>query len=382
MSREPEDLPVGKTPDAPDPGGRRAGVRPLARAGGLPFAVPRSGRRPPARPPIRFPAAVVLLLVALVAVVTLAVAVGSVRLSAADVWAAVLNPDADPATRDIVLKLRLPRVLLAVIVGGGLGAAGAAYQAVFRNPLADPFVIGSASGGSLGAAVVLVTGVGGIGATAGGAFVGSVLAVLVVFVISGAGRGPAESLLLGGATVSALCAAGVWLLSAFYHDSLPKLMGWVTGGLNLNPDQWAAVGVAGPLVLLGGLVLVLLGRPLDALRAGDDTARALGLPVGVLLAVVLAAGSVAVAAAVAAGGVIGFVGLVAPHLARPLVGASHVRLVPAAALVGAVLLVPADLLARSAAPPLELPLGAITALAGGPVFLVILHFTHRRRVSA
>jgi len=127
-------------------------------------------------------------------------------------------------------------------------------------------------------------------------------------------------------------------------------------------------------------VLSLLGRPLDALRAGDDTARALGLPVGVVLLVVLAAACLATAAAVAVGGVIGFVGLVAPHLARPLAGAAHARLVPMSALVGAVLLVPADLLARSAAPPHELPLGAITALAGGPVFLVILRVGWRRRI--
>ncbi len=330
---------------------------------------------PPASPPIRFPIVVVLLVVALVAVVGLGVAFGSVSL-----------PDDPDTARTILLRLRLPRVLLAVAIGGGLGAAGAAYQAVFRNPLADPFVIGSASGGSLGAVVVLVTGwagVGGaIGATATGAFVGSVLAVFLVYLIAGAGRGPAESLLLAGATVSALCAAGVWLLSAFFHDSLPKLMGWVTGGLNLNPDHWAALTVAGPLLLLGTVVLSLLGRPLDALRGGDDTARALGLPVGALVPVVLTAASVAVAAAVAAGGVIGFVGLVAPHLARPLAGAAHARLVPTAALVGAVLLVPADLLARSVAPPHELPLGAITALAGGPVFLFILQTTNRRRVTA
>jgi iron complex transport system permease protein len=318
--------------------------------------------------------------------VTLAVAVGSVRLSAADVWAAVTDPDADPLVRTIVLDLRLPRVLLAAVVGAGLGAAGAAFQAAFRNPLADPFVVGSASGGAVGAVVVIVTGWAGVspalGATATGAFLGSGLAVLLVYLIAGAGRGPVESLLLAGATVSTLFAAVVWLLSAFFKDSVPNVMGWVTGGLTLNPDHWKSLAVAGPLILGGAGVLSLLGRPLDALRAGDDTARALGLPVGVVLPVVLAAASVAVSAAVAAGGVIGFVGLVAPHLARPLAGAAHARLVPAAALVGAVLLVPADLLARSLAPPHELPLGAITALAGGPVFLVVLRAGWRKRGTA
>lgn len=327
-----------------------------------------------------------LLGVALVVAVFAAVAFGSVRLSAAEVWAAATDPDAVPYTRVIVWELRLPRALLAVAVGGGLGAAGAAYQALFRNPLADPFVIGSASGGAVGAVAVIVTGWAGvsetIGATAAGAFVGSLLAVFVVYLIAGAGRGPMESLLLAGATVSTLMSAVVWLLLTFAHDRLPSVMWWVMGGLNRNPQYWSVFTVAGPLLLIGCVVLSVLGRPLDALRAGDDTARALGLPVGLVLPLVLAAASVAVAAAVAAGGVIGFVGLIAPHLARPLAGASYVRLVPLSALVGAVLLVPADLLARSLMATQELPLGVITALAGGPVFLVILWTTSRRRVAA
>ncbi|MCU0703779.1 MAG: iron ABC transporter permease [Fimbriiglobus sp.] len=313
------------------------------------------------------------------------VALGSARLSLSEVWDALTHADADPTTRAIVTQIRLPRSLLAAIVGVGLGAAGAAYQAVFRNPLADPFVIGSASGGAAGAVAVIVSGWAGvseaIGATATGAFAGSVFAVLLVYLIAGAGRGPAESLLLAGATVSTLLGAVVWLLLAFARDRLPSVMWWVMGGLNLSRDTWAAVAVAGPLVAGGVAVLCSLGRPLDALRAGDDTARALGLPVRWVVLVVLVAASVAVAATVAVGGVIGFVGLVAPHLARPLVGASAGRLVPTAGLVGAVLLVLADLAARSLHPSQELPLGAITALAGGPVFLVVLRTNSQRRAA-
>ena len=172
--------------------------------------------------------------------------------------------------------------------------------------------------------------------------------------------------------------AVVWLMLTFAHDRLPSVMWWVMGGLNRNPQYWSVLTIAGPLLVIGTVVLSLLGRPLDALRAGDDTARALGIPVAVLVPVVLTAASLTVAAAVAAGGVIGFVGLVAPHLARPLAGAAHSRLVPTAALVGAVLLVPADLLARSLMETQELPLGVITALAGGPVFLLVLRTSARR----
>jgi iron complex transport system permease protein len=233
----------------------------------------------------------------------------------------------------------------------------------------------------VGAVVVSITGWAGVSAGVGpvavGAFAGSVLAVLLVYVVAGVGRLPAESLLLAGATVSTLLGAVVWLLLAFFDAELTRVVGWLMGGL--NGRGWSAVAVAAPLILAGGLVLALLGRPLDALRAGDDTARALGLPVGAVLLLVLAAASVAVAAAVAVGGVIGFVGLVAPHFARPLAGATHARLVPMSALVGAVLLVPADLIARSLVPPLELPLGVITALAGGPVFLVVLRTSWRTR---
>ncbi len=360
-------------------------LRPCSRASSRsPFRP--SGRRTPREAAIRFPVAVALLLLALVAAVTASVAVGSVRLSAADVWAAVTDPDADPVTRVIVWELRLPRALLGAAVGAGLGAAGAAYQALFRNPLADPFVIGSASGGAVGAVAVIVTGWAGVseavGATTTGAFAGSLLAVLLVYFIAVVTRGPVETLLLAGATVSTVLSAVVWLLLTFAHDRLPSVMWWVMGGLNRNPQYWAVLTVAGPLLLAGGAALSLLGRPLDALRAGDDTARALGLPVGLVVPLVLTAASVAVAAAVAAGGVIGFVGLVAPHFARPLAGASHARLVPASALVGAVLLVPADLLARSLIPWQELPLGVITALAGGPAFLVVLGTSARRRAAA
>jgi iron complex transport system permease protein len=182
---------------------------------------------------------------------------------------------------------------------------------------------------------------------------------------------PPISLLLIGTVVSTMLGAAVWLLMALADVYLHRIVGWLMGGL--AGHGWDTVSAAWPSLLAGVAVLCLLGRPLDALCGGEDSARALGLWVGGASALVLGAASLAIATAVAAGGVIGFVGLAAPHISRSLVGAAHVRLVPASGLVGGILLVGADALARSVAPPLELPIGVVTALLGGPFFLVVLH---------
>ena len=311
---------------------------------------------------------------AVLAVGVASLGVGDTPLSPAQVVAALFDPAADPLHRTVVAQLRLPRVVLAAVIGLGLGAAGAAYQALFRNPLADPFVVGASSGAAVGAAVVIVAGgtatAGGVGPASAGAFVGAIGAVGLVYAVAAVGRLPPLTLLLAGSVVSTMLGSCVWLLMALSDKDVPKIVGWLLGGL--SGRGWDTVFAATPMILLGTGVLCLLGRPLDAVRYGDEVARSLGLRVGAVLAVVLAAASLAVAAAVAAGGVIGFVGLAAPHLARPLVGAAHAKLVPASGLVGAGLLVAADVIARGAHPPHELPLGVITAVAGGPLFLVVL----------
>jgi iron complex transport system permease protein len=325
-----------------------------------------SGRR---RPTAAFAGLVVVLMGAALA----ALAVGSVRVAASDMATALLG-GGEPFTRAIVIDLRLPRVLLAVLIGVALGTSGAAYQALFRNPLADPFVVGASSGAAAGAAVVIVTGwagsASGLGPASLGAFVGALLAVGLVYAIAAAGRMPPISLLLIGTVVSTMLGAAVWLLMALADQHLHHIVGWLMGGL--AGHGWDTLAVTWAPMLAGSVVLCLLCRPLDALCGGAEAARALGLWVGGATALVLAAASLAVAAAVAAGGVIGFVGLAAPHLARPLVGVAHARLVPASGLVGALLLLGADALARSIAAPLELPVGVVTALLGGPFFLIVL----------
>ena len=293
-------------------------------------------------------------------------ALGDAAIPAHDLPAALLGR-ADAASVLIVRDVRGPRVALAILVGVALGATGAAYQGLFRNPLADPFVVGSSSGAAVGVALAVVFH---LGSPTAGAFVGAAGAVLVVASVALSGKLPPAGLLLAGVAVSTILGASVWLVVALAQHQTSSIIGWLMGGL--AGKGWPDVATAAPLILVGIGVLALLGRGLDAVAAGDDVARSLGLPLGGFAALVLAVASLLVAAAVAAGGVIGFVGLVAPHIARPLVGGAHARLVPASALVAAIIVVVADVAARSLLAPVELPLGVVTSLVGGPFFLVIL----------
>jgi iron complex transport system permease protein len=308
-------------------------------------------------------------------------AVGAVRLTPAEVVAALFSPASSPdgVPVTIVRELRLPRALLAALAGAALGAAGAAYQGLFRNPLADPFVVGASSGAALGATLAIVTGWGGLAAGLSpvplGAFLGALAAAALVYTgASGWADSPLAGLLLAGAAVNSILGAVVWLVMAWDDQDLARIVAWLMG--SLSGRGWPELRAVLPWMLAALAGLWLLARPLDALAEGEESARSLGLRVGVAAGLVVAAASLATAAAVAAGGVIGFVGLAAPHLARPLVGGAHAWLVPAAALAGAGLLVLADTLARSVAAPVELPVGVVTALLGGPFFLTLRR--HRR----
>jgi cobalamin transport system permease protein len=278
--------------------------------------------------------------------------------------------------RTILLELRLPRILLALVVGAGLAGAGTAYQSLFLNPLADPFVIGASSGAALGATCAILAGWGwesgwGVGALPLLAFCGALATVSLVYLIGATGtRSSPVSLLLAGAAVSTVAGALVSLLMILHDQSLGVIFNWLLGGL--SSATWRQVGYGGPLVGLGLAFLGLLSRPLDALALGDETVESLGLSaVAFRLAIVLAA-TVATAAAVAMAGIIGFVGLVAPHAARLLVGGRNGRLLPASALLGALLLLLADDAARTLAAPQEIPISILTSLVGGPFFLYLL----------
>lgn len=320
-----------------------------------------------------YPTFRLLLLAAVLAAAAVAsVTVGAVSIPLADVWAAIISGD-DSTNAVIVRDIRLPRAILAVLVGSSLAASGAAYQGLFRNPLADPFVIGSAAGAAVGATVVIIFRAMSFGHSAVpmGAFLGAVLATGCVYLFAVVGRrGSLVQLLLAGAALSSFLSATVWLMLSLNDHNTLQVLAWLMG--SIAGKGWAGVWGVLPYCFVGIALLWLAARPLDALACGEETASTLGLPVRLATGWVVAAASFATAGAVAAGGIIGFVGLIAPHIARRLVGHRHVALIPAAALCGGLLLLVADVIARTIVAPTELPVGVLTALVGGPCFLVIL----------
>ncbi|GAB4535258.1 MAG: iron ABC transporter permease [Anaerolineae bacterium] len=327
----------------------------------------------------RFVIFMFLLLALLTLAVVFSLGMGAVFLPPDRVLAVLLHrPDLDVRPTDvaIVRDLRLARVLLAALIGAGLAAAGAAFQGLFRNPLADPYVVGASGGAALGASLAIVTGLtwtfAGFGPVPLAAFLGSLLAVFVVYFIAevGGGKASAIQLLLAGAALSTLLTAITSLLMLVRDSTLHEVFTWTMGGL--SGRSWPHLRNSAPYLLAGIATLWLMARPLDALAWGEETAESLGLPLRRTRGALVAAASLTTAAAVAAGGIIGFVGLIAPHAARLLFGAAHHRLIPASALMGALLLVLADDLARTVLAPVELPVGIVTSLLGGTFFLYLL----------
>ena len=310
----------------------------------------------------------------LVAAVVLAVRLGAVPLTLREI-ADALAGDGDPTTVAIVRQLRLPRALQAAAVGAALGLSGAAFQALLRNALAEPYILGVSSGAAVGAVGTLVLGVGAAAAWAlpAGAFAGALVAVLLVFRIA-AGVGPGldtRVLLLAGVVVAAFFNAAILLLLTFAdQETYRSAMFWMMGS-HANAT-WPGVAGAAAYLAAGAVVLLALARPLNLLAVGEETAAYLGARVERTKRLAFAAASLLAAGAVAVSGVIGFVGLVVPHVARLLWGSDHRTLLPSAALLGASFLVLCDLAARLVARPGELPIGVVTAFVGVPFFVWLL----------
>ncbi len=279
------------------------------------------------------------------------------------------------ATETIVWDLRLPRVLTAMSVGAGLAVAGATFQGLLRNPLADPYVLGTASGAALGAAIAVVLPIRatilGFGLVQALAFGGALGAVFTVYRLSRiGGLSPLTSLLLTGYAVGSLLAAGLAMAMYLSGAALRQIFAYLLGGF--DTAGWTQLGVTLPLVAVGSGLIMLRARSLDGLLLGEDAAIHLGVDVRRERAILLALASLVTAAAVAVSGLIGFVGLVVPHVVRLAVGPGARRVLPLAALGGAGLMAFADLAARMLG---EIPVGVVTAVIGAPFFLSLLRRT-------
>jgi iron complex transport system permease protein len=324
-------------------------------------------------------------LVFLVAALLLALTVGPVSISVSAIAGSVLarlpllhlHSSLAAMPRAIVWQLRAPRVVLAAMVGGMLALSGAAYQGVFRNPLADPYLLGVAAGAGLGATLAIAW-VGASGETLPlAAFGGAVLAVACAYLLGssvGAGGGSA-ALILAGVTVAAFMTAVQTFVQQRYQQSLQAVYAWLLGGF--DGSDWHEVVLVAPYMAVSATVLLLHRRILDVLSLGDDEAAALGIRVRRVRLVIVFAATAGTAAAVSVSGLIGFVGIIVPHALRLLVSSSYRALLPLALVVGAGFLVLADVIARTVLAPAEVPIGVVTAFFGAPFFALVLRRSRR-----
>jgi iron complex transport system permease protein len=308
----------------------------------------------------------------------LSLGVGAVSISFADIIDAVFTPSAISTSgteQSILLQLRLPRIVSACVVGASLGAAGVGFQGLFRNSLADPYVIGASSGAALGVTLAVTLGFQsaafGFHALAFAAMLGCVGAVAVILAIgmTCTDRSPL-SLLLAGVAISSLFNAIVSLLMFLENEKVVVIFSWLMGSLAGN--DWDMLRTTTILSLMGIGLLWCLARPMDANLLGNQTAASLGLNLFKFQILVVLAASVVTASAVALAGIVGFIGLISPHVARYLVGPKHFWLLPISCCIGATILIVSDALARTVIAPSELPVGIVTALLGCPFFLFLL----------
>ena len=278
-------------------------------------------------------------------------------------------------TEDAILwELRAPRVALGLLVGAMLASAGAAYQGVFRNPLADPYLLGAAAGAGLGATLVIAFGQDiGVGRDLrpAAAFVGAVVGVAAAYILgSSVGGRSTATLILAGVTVAAFLTALQTYVQQQRTDTVQEVYAWILG--QLETSGWRDVAIILPYVVLSSVVLLLHRRLLDVMGVGDEEATSLGVRVAKVRLVVVAAATLGTAAAVALSGLIGFVGIIVPHAIRLMVGTSYRVVLPLSLAFGAGFLVLADLLARTVVSPAQLPIGVVTAFFGAPFFAVVL----------
>ncbi|MBZ7830618.1 FecCD family ABC transporter permease [Raoultella planticola] len=312
-----------------------------------------------------------LMTLLLVSLTLFATTLGAMPLPLASLW-----PPGDEVLRHIWLTIRLPRVLLALLVGAALALSGCVMQGLFRNPLADPGLLGVSSGAALAVACWLVLPLSvpalvALYAPMLAAFIGSIAVMVVIFILSQANEGSLSRLLLVGIAINALCGALVGVLAWISNDTqLRQLSLWGMG--SLGQAEWSTLLVAATLIFPASLIIWLMASRLNLLQLGDEEAHYLGINVRAVQRLLLLCSALLVASSVAISGVIGFIGLVVPHLIRMWLGPDHRALVPGSLLAGAILLLLADTLARTVAAPAEMPVGLLTSMLGTPWFLWLI----------
>ncbi len=309
---------------------------------------------------------------------------GAERISLPDAFSMILRwlregragLDLSGPAATILFDVRMPRLAVSFLVGGALATVGVGLQALLRNPLADPYVLGISSGAALGAAVAMLLGVGtavgGMSALSLAAFVGGLLAIVLVYQIAVvSGHLPMPTLLLAGVIITAICSALVMFITSILDPARAYTMiSWLMGTLSA-PDSGAFALLVG-VVLVGGMALFHQARALNVLTLGEETARSLGVEVERVKRWIFVLSALMTGAAVSVSGLIGFVGMVVPHAVRMVLGADHRIVMPASALIGGLFLMVADTVARTALAPAEIPVGVVTALVGGPFFIYLL----------
>lgn len=335
------------------------------------------------------------LFIILIAASVLSVCIGAVKINAAELWSIIMNQlnlsdvkNYSQQQEAVFTTLRLPRVILGILVGGTLAIAGATIQGLFRNPLAEPGLIGISAGATLFAVIMIVlearffsfmTATFGYYALSVAAFIGGALATMIVYRLSmNRGKADITTLLLAGIAINALAGSFTGLLTyAATDDQLRNITFWSMG--SLGSASWKTVGVLLPLVLIPLIALPFFSKPLNALALGEAQAGHMGVHVGLMKAMTIILATLGVGACVSVSGMIGFIGLVIPHILRMAFSADNRLVLPGSALLGAGVLVLADLISRVIVAPAELPIGIITAILGCPVFIYIILVERRKR---
>lgn len=328
------------------------------------------------RSPLTFRRALVVIValtMALALVCVLALSIGSERIPLRDVAASLADDASVPeAFRTIVVDIRLPRILLAIVVGAGLSVAGLVLQALLRNPLAEPYILGISSGGTVGAILVMSLQAGaGIITAPLASFAGSAAVMLLVYSVSlRRGRLDPPTLLLSGVMIGAFFNAAVLLIVAVMNQELRSAFLWLMG--NLSAASFGSVAVSGPVVIVASMILAWQSKSFNLIATGEESATQLGVNVPALKRASYLLASCITGVVVSVSGVVGFVGLIIPHICRMVFGPDHRLLIPASFLTGGMFLVAADLLGRTVLAPTEIPVGAVTAAIGAPVFVYLL----------